>query len=220
VIPATCTASRARPLHPPEPAAGTCIAPWGRPRRCCGCHGRALQGYARFRALGAREIERQQTAWHVERWWQSGVTPSFFAGNEQEKALTPPFLAPPFRTLETVTYTVSTVKDQYGCLGQTLGHATITIKPPAPENVTATASSPASGAVNAVRRAAGLPNATFTGTIAAGGAVDATHVEELGIYLNQARSNLGFSPVSLMRYPLAGKLILAADLTALRGGVR
>jgi hypothetical protein len=112
------------------------------------------------------------------------------------------------------------VKDQYGCLGQTLGHATITVKPPAPENVTATASSAASGAISAVRRTAGLPNATFTGTIAAGGAVDATHVEELGTYLNQARSNLGFSPVSLTRHPLAGKPILAADLTVLRGGVR
>lgn len=75
-------------------------------------------------------------------------------------------------------------------------------------------------ALNAVRRAAGLANATFTGSIAEGVVIDAVHLEELGTLLNQARALLGLAGVPFTRRPLLGEILSAGDVTEIRGGVK
>jgi YD repeat-containing protein len=75
-------------------------------------------------------------------------------------------------------------------------------------------------AVNAVRRAGGLANASFSdATIDTGTIMKAVHVQELGTALNQGRVALGLGQLSF-RTLLIGKSILAADINDLRGGVK
>lgn len=75
-------------------------------------------------------------------------------------------------------------------------------------------------AVNAVRAAAGLGNATFTNAIGAGGLIRAADMSELRSALDAARGMIGVPPLAYTDPSLAGVPVKAVHLQEIRAGTK
>jgi hypothetical protein len=75
-------------------------------------------------------------------------------------------------------------------------------------------------AVNALRRSAALPAATFSDASLAGIAIRTAHIQELRDAVAEARNAVGLPPISFGTAEPRNALIRAADLEELRSGVR
>jgi YD repeat-containing protein len=75
-------------------------------------------------------------------------------------------------------------------------------------------------AVNAVRAAAGLGQATFTDSVLTDVMPKAVHIQELQDRLDEGRIALGLAATGYTRRPVAGQYMQTIDVIGLRGGVQ